>query len=212
MKNKEQSQKEKDVVKFAAGIISFAKQNKKSSGRLDDYKKSIDYYNGEQAKLFVNKKMQRVWNKYAEIFENRIASVVSKRPKWRYSPQGEHAILNSDVANQILGDILWDKIEWEDKGEDSLLEASHAGSSHIKTVLGDGYKGLPDFISVTADSIDEDPRAKSLRQVRFIIHYIDKPVSEIKKIYNIDVAPETALEQNDPKGTFNNPEVDCHTQ
>lgn len=213
-KNKKQipADPEKEVVSFANGIISFAKQGKKATDVLSRYQKSIQYYNGDQAKPFRDKKMQRVWNKYAEIFENRIASVVAKRPKWRYRPQGEHAILNSDVANQILSDVLWDKIEWEDKGEDSLLEAAHAGSSHIKTVLGEGYKGLPDFVVVPADCVDPDPKAKKHKQLRFIIHYIDLPVTKIKSKYGVDVAPDNALERFGAEGTFDNPEVSFESQ
>jgi len=211
-KTKEQTNKDESLVRFAAGLISFAKQGKKSSGVIPRYKKSIDYYNGVQEKSFENKKMQRVWNKYAEIFENRIASIVSKRPKWRYRPQGEHAILNSDIANQILSDVLWDKIEWEDKGEDGLLDAAHAGSGHIKTVLSDGDKGLPDFAVVPADCVDQDPKGKSLEQCRFLIHYIDMPVSKIKKKYKVNVAPDAVLEKIQAEGTFENPEISFEAQ
>ena len=212
MKKMNKDTHEKRVVRFAEGVIGFAQQGKKSSEVLDRYKKSIEYYNGTQEKPFRSKKMQRVWNKYAEIFENRIAQIVSKRPKWRYRPQGDDDVLTSDIANQVITDVLWDKVEWEDKGEDALLDCSHAGSGHIKTVIGDGYKGLPDYVVVPADCVDPDPKAKSHRKSRFIIHYIDLAVSKIKDKYGVDVAPDAALEKFQSETSFDSPMLSFESQ
>ena len=193
----------KDVVKFAYGLISEGMNYKKILNIDTKYQQSLRYQMGDQESTRKNKK-NKVWNKYAEVFENRVAHVVGQRPRWRFKPQAGDDVISADVANQIIGDVFWERDDMEDKSEDALWEMSHAGSVHIKTNVTDN--GWPTFLVCDAPSILTD-KTKSLKTARYIIHLMYMGIPEIKELYNKDVKPEAELENIDNVGTFNNPQI-----
>ena len=197
------SQKEEEVVKFAYGLISEGVKYKKALGVNERYQRSLRYQMGEQETNAKNKS-NKVWNKYAEVFENRVAHVVGQRPKWRFKPQAGDDVINADVANQVIGDVFWERDEMEDKSEDALWEMSHAGSVHIKTNVDS--VGWPTFVVCDAPSVITD-KTKSLKTARFIIHMMYMGIPEIKELYGKDVTPEPEIENVDNVGTFQNPSV-----
>jgi hypothetical protein len=202
------STKEENTIRFAEGLITQSLEGKKRSKVMERYNRSIKYRNGDHdIKKNSKAKGNKVFNKYAEIFENRVAHFVAKRPKWKYNPQSEDDLISADIANQVIGDVLWELDEWEDKGEDSLYEAADAGSSHIKTNLKPGYSGLPTYQVVPASALAPDPHTKNKRQLRWLIHFIDKGVKDIRREYGVGVVPEMYLEKFEEIGSFERPEI-----
>jgi len=202
------SDTKKDVVKFAYGLIDEGFKYKQALGIDAKYQRSLRYQMGEQKIKSKNLKT-RVWNKYAEIFENRVAHVVGQRPRWRFKPQAGDDVVTADIANQVIGDVFWERDDMEDKSEDALWEMSHAGSVHIKTNVDSA--GWPTFLVCDTPSVLTD-KTKSLKSARYIIHLIYMSVVEVKELYNVDVKPEAELENLDNVGTFQNPQVTYESQ
>jgi len=194
---------EKSVLKFAYSIIAEAKRIQEGCGVKERYRKSIRYQKGDQPATFSKEKYNRKWNKYAEIFENRIAHITSKRVKWKYRPQGDDDIITADVLNQVLGDVLYEKDDWDEKSEGSMIEAAHAGSVHIKTIYNDDLNGWPTFKVIECESVLCDNRTPP----RFIVHIFRSNVETIKRVYGKSVAADPQLEKIDEKGSFDSPMI-----
>jgi hypothetical protein len=193
-KNKKDIAKE-DIIKFVEKLKIAAIKEKEESGVYDLYKRGLEYYKGLQ-KISTNteRKGNLVWNKMAEILTNRISNVVDVRPKWTFKPQDNKGdVFTANALEQIIGDIVWDDTEWADKGEDSMLEAAFAGSSHIKTSvrMADGF---PQNTVIPCSMIFPSPKATNKRNLRYIFHVIPKSVTSIKNDYKVEVMPECNLE------------------
>lgn len=191
------------VLKFAQGIVEDAVFGKRLEGIYDKYKRGIAYWDGVH-KISTNTDRQgnQVWNKFAEIVVNRISQISSVRPKWIFKPQGgTNDIYTANALNQIIGDVIWEDIEWEDKGEDALLEAAFGGSCHIKTSfrLEDGW---PQFDVIPNPMIFPDNKATSARNRRYVVQAIVMNVSDIKDIYGVDVVPDNDLENKNISVNF----------
>jgi len=191
--SKTQSQKQDDVVAYAQRLKEYGIKGMEHHGILRRRERSIQYRMGKhKIKLRPDRYGNQVWNKFGAIGHERVAHVHAKKPKWRFSPRQEGAIYSADALNDIVGGVLWDIIEWEDKGEISLNEAWNAGSSHVKAfVRSDGY---PDAIAVSANQIIIDPDARSEKDRKFWIHVYPMDVSEIQDEWNVKVRAETIVE------------------
>ncbi len=202
-------------VKMVEELIAFGLQGLEESGVVHEYNRGIRYWKGDH-KIRSNptSKGNKVFNKFAEIIEVRLSHLTDARPKWLFRPQGQEDIEITQALNQIMGDVIWDYINWDKgedgggKAEDSMLQASFAGSGHIKTVL-DVHNGHPNFIVIPVGSIIPDPKAKSKRQLRYWIHLVPTSVSHIKRQYGVDVAPQVDLEnlRNQNRADFHSPQI-----
>ncbi len=194
--------KNKDpAVKFVEKQIEFGLRGRQDCGVIDVYNRGIRYWKGDHPRRQVGKSTgNKVYNKFAEIIETRLAQLTDAKPKWLFRPQETNDIQVSHALNQILGDVIWDYIDWDDgedgggKGEDSVLQAVYAGSSHIKTVL-DVHNGYPNFTVIPCGSLIVDPKAKKKKHLRFWIHLVPTSVKHIKRQYGKDVKPQPDLER-----------------
>lgn len=203
-KKSEQISKDEQVLTFANNILTEARHYKNSetiagSSPFALYQKSIRYFKGEQPRKDED---WRVWNKFAEVFENRVAHITAQHPKWKFRPQAEDDLISADVLNQVLTDVLWDKEDLEYKSEISLWEMAFGGSVHIKTLVGEDL--WPKFKVCKCGSILTD-KVTDINDARYIIHLFYLGVNDIKSTYNVDVQPEAELGEKDPVGTFENP-------
>jgi len=200
------SQTEKKTVDYAESLIAYGRKVRQLSGVINRYDKSIRYLNGvHEISNNSKQKGNKVFNKYGEIFENKTAHTVSKKPRWKFRPQAEDDLLSADVINQVLGDVFFDIDNWDEKGEDSMVECQHAGSNIIKTGVTDD--GWPTFEPLKTKSVLVDKGDKH-EDLRFIILLYDMSVEDIKNDYGVDVAPEATLEYGTQEtGTFHHPEL-----
>ena len=153
-------EKDDDIVRYAENLIEYGKRGMKNSLILVRRDKSIAYYKGDhKIKLRSERQGNQVWNKYAQIAQNRRAHIIAKQPKWKFLPRQENATFGASALNSLITDYLWDKIEWDDKGEESINEAFDAGSSHIKLFFNRETK-FPDAEPIPANAIIIDPKAK----------------------------------------------------
>ena len=148
-----------DIVAYAQRLKEYGIKGMEHLGILHRRERSIQYRMGKhKIKARQSRYGNQVWNKFGSIGHERVAHVHAKKPKWRFAPRQEGAIFSADAINDVVGNVLWDMIEWEDKGEISLNEAWNAGSDHVKVFLRDN--GYPDAISIGANQIIVDPDAK----------------------------------------------------
>lgn len=183
------SDKHDTVITLAEQLIHQALQGRKSAGVIDRAKRSDEYYWGKhKIKLRPEKDGNKVYNKYAEIFENQVAYLTANRPKWYFAPQEENDLFTSDALNRAIGDVLWEKAEWEEKGEDTILEAAHAGSVHVKA--GIAADGFPTFTVYPCESVAVDPKARKHSQLRYVVFFSSRPVNEIERDYGVKLEPE----------------------
>lgn len=198
--------KPEDVVSFSEELFTLGIRGINENGILNRYKMAKRYYAGDhKIKARSERLGNLVWNKFAEIAQARTAHVVAKRPKWKFMPRQEGwQLMAADALNQALGDVLWDIIEWEDKGEDSVNEARDAGSSHIKAIVTS--TGFPDFIPIPANQIVIDPKAKKKKQMRFWFHVYAMSTTQIERDYGVKVSAESEVSlTSNETSTFNNP-------
>lgn len=184
---------ESPELKLAEELIAYAIRGKLDDGVYQRYDDSKKYYAGEH-KIRNRSKTQgnKVVNKYAEIHEGEVAQITEALPKWYFKPQGDDDIITADMANQVIGDVIWDKNEWYLKGDWSVDEAAHAGSSVIKTRVGmDGY---PYFDVLSNDEFFPDPLITEHGKMRFCVHAVPMTVKDIKRQFKKDVASEDILE------------------
>ena len=187
--------KKEDVVKFARQIVEDGVRGRKQSNRYGLYKRGVDYFRGDhRIKNNSEKQGNMVWNKFAEIIVNRVAQVSEVRPKWVFKPQGGgQDIFVANALNQIIGDVIWDDLEWEDRAEDALLEAAFAGSVHIKCTYRP-EDGWPKFEVIPFPMVLPDMKATNTRNRRYVIHVMLMSTEDIKRRYKVDVAPDSDLE------------------
>jgi len=202
-------------VQLVEKMISYALHGKQDSKVVDNYNRGIRYWKGIH-KISERSPSQgnKVYNKFAEIIETRIAQLTDARPKWIFRPQESGDLEVTSALNQILGDVVWDYIDWDHgedgggKAEDTVLQAFYAGSSHIKTLL-DTTTGYPNFIVIPVGSILVDPKAKKKKQLRYWIHLVPTSVKEIKRKYGFDVMAQADLERifYQDGADFHNPQI-----
>jgi len=196
----------KENVRYAEQIILYAQKGKEAANIMDRFRRGIDYLRGDhKIKTRSKTKGNQVYNKLAEVFENRMAHLTDAKPKWIFRPQENNDIFIAAALNQILGDVIWDFIEWEDKSSDSVWQAGMAGASWIKTSL-DTSLGWPNFHVIPTNAAFPDPAAKKPSEMRFFVHLIAKNVKDIKRQYGVEVSAEAGLEWLDSRNAnYHNP-------
>jgi len=192
-----------EILRLAEKLIFQGLEGRKNSNVLIRAQKFDDYSWGDHPVKEDFGRKGKTYNKFSEIVETRIAHLTDNRPKWVFGPQEEGDLFTSRALNAILGDYLWDKIEWDEKGEDAVLEAAACGSCHIKA--GVGIDGWPTFTIVQAESIIVDTQAAKHRQLRFIGHFIARSPEYILKEYGVKVAPEADFQRQNNGSNFNAP-------
>ena len=192
--NSPKSNKSEDVHRWALDLVEYGRWGIKHKGILEKRDRAKRYYRGEHPiKNRDPRSGRKVWNKFAQIARNRLSHIVAKRPKWKFKPKQEEALYGAEAINNILGDVLWEKIKWEKKGKQSVIEARDVGYSHVKIVVRSD--GFPDAIPLKATEIIYDPQADhDASSRRFWCHVYKMGVSEIKRKYNKDVSPDRELE------------------
>lgn len=195
---------QQQILKKAEQLIFQGLEGRNSSQVLKRAQKFDDYSWGDHPIRSEFGHKGKTYNKFSEIVETRVAHLTDNRPKWVFGPQEEGDLFTARALNQILGDYVWDKIEWDDRGEDAVLEAAACGTCHIKA--GVGYDGWPTFTVVPGESIIVDPEARKHRQLRFIGHFISRPPEYILKEYGVEVASENDF-QRQRNSSYNAPEL-----
>jgi len=205
----------KPEVKLVEKYLEFGLRGRQDSKVIETYNRGIRYWKGDHPRRNLSPAQgNKVYNKFAEIVETRLSQLTDAKPKWLFRPQETMDIPTAHALNQILGDYVWDWIEWDEgedgggKGEDSVLQAAFAGSSHIKTIV-DVDTGRPDFVVIPAGAIVVDPKAKKKRHLRFWIHLVPTSVKHIKRQYGVDVRPQADLERiyEQNKADFHRPQL-----
>ena len=206
--------KKDEKLEFFKNLILFGLEGLKQSGVLARYKKAIDYYNGQhEIKDRSKSKGNYVDNKFAEVSDNRLAHITDARPKWMFLPQEESDLFTALALNQILGDVIWDFIEWDDRAEESVQDATFAGSTHIKTIGADVDTGFPIFDICECGSVIPDPKATRKEELRYIIHVTAKDIPYIRRQYsNYDIVPEMELDKIALEQQSSSPELSWYTQ
>lgn len=200
------AEKHKEVLKMAEEVLHQALTGRRNSGVVERAKRSDKYYWGDHKIAGRSDKLgNKVYNKYAEIFENQIAYLTANKPKWHFSPQEENDVFTADALNRVIGDVLWERAGWEDKGEDAMLEAAHAGTCHVKA--GIDAQGFPTFTVYTCESVAVDPKARKKSQLRYVVFFSARPIDEIKQDYGIELQPEMRETMGDDttSGQFDSP-------
>lgn len=185
----DQDEATRKKLKFAQDTVEFLIKVKQESGVMDRCKKSIRYLMGEhKIKNRSASKGNDVWNKYAEIVENRINHAVAQIPRWKFRPSADQSVVTSDMLNHLIRDVLWDKDGWDEKSEDSLHGCAHAGSGFIFTDVDNDGWGTFEIVPIGAMLWEKQTR---WQDVKVIGRVIKKGVKAIKEEYGVDVAPET---------------------
>lgn len=213
-KKKENVVKDERVM-LVESLIAYGVQGMEDAGVIRDYNRGIKYLKGDhEIRVRDKTKGNKVYNKFAEIINTRLSHLTDAKPKWLFRPQGEEDRIVAHILNQIVGDVIWDYIEWDKgedgggKGEDSVLQAVFAGSSHIKTYY-DEHNGYPNFAVIPCGSIIVDRAAKSKKQLRYWIHLTKVSVAHIKRRYGVDVQPQEDLDRlkNQDRADFHRPQI-----
>ena len=187
---------EEDVVSYAQKLISHAQEGLDQEQVLTHRAKCINYRKGNhKIKMRPDRYGNQVWNKFGQIAQERVAHICSRRPKWRFMPRQEAAIFSAEALNDIVGNFLWDLINWRKKGKDSVNEGFNAGSAHTKVIVRPD--GFPDAIPRCANQILIDPAATTVEDRRFWIDVYPMNVTEVKQTWGKDVNAESIIEQVD---------------
>jgi hypothetical protein len=199
-KEKTQSQKQDDVVGYAQKLIDYGRKGMQHEGVLRRREKAVQYRRGQhKIKLRPDRYGNQVWNKFGQIAHQRVAHILSKKPKWRFLPRQEGAIFAADALNDIVGNVMWDILDWSEKGEISVNEAWNAGTSHIKVYVKEN--GFPDAIPCSAHQIIIDPDAKRAKDRRFWVHVYPMNVTDINNDWGVKVHAEAIVDDID-KGSI----------
>jgi hypothetical protein len=198
-----EEKEQKAILQKTEQLILQGLEGRKNSNVLVRAQKFDDYSWGDHPVKEEFGRKGKTYNKFSEIVETRVAHLTDNRPKWVFGPQEEGDLFTARALNQILGDYLWDKIEWDDRGEDAVLESAASGTCHIK--IGVGVDGWPTFTVVQAESVIVDPQAQKHRQLRFIGHFIARPPEYILKEYGVKVAAEADYQRQNKGSNFNRP-------
>ena len=193
MASKEQKRKE-ELKNRLESMISFSRLGMRNNGVLNNRSRSIRYYRGNhKIRARSRRKGNQVYNKFAEIINNRIALLTSLDVRWVFKGQSDDDVFLARALNQILSDVIFDASKWnEGKSETFILEALFSGYSYTKTVITEN--GWPDFIPIYNDACLVDPLARSVSNQRFIGHVTSKDVKEVKDIFDVEVAPDADLD------------------
>jgi hypothetical protein len=196
MPQNNQTKKQDEAVAYVQKLRDYGVKGMEHEGILRKRQKSINYRNGRhKIKIRPDRYGNQVWNKFGQIAHQRLAHILSKKPKWRFLPRQESAIYTSDALNDLVGNVMWDMIGWDDKGEISINEAWNSGTSHVKVFVHDN--GFPDAIPVSANQIIIDPDAKRDKDRRFWIHVYPMNVTDIEKEWKVKVEPEAIVDDVD---------------
>ena len=195
---KPKSKDDELAVNYATRLIDYGRKGMQHNGVLRRREKSINYRNGKhKIKMREGRYGNQVWNKFGQIAHQRVAHILSKKPKWRFLPRQEGAVFSADALNDIVGNVMWDMIGWDEKGEISLNESFNAGSDHVKVYIRED--GFPGAIPICAKSIIIDPDAKKPSERAFWVHIYSMNITDIENEYNVKVAAEAIVEE-DGKG------------
>jgi hypothetical protein len=124
MPQNNQTKKQDEAVAYVQKLRDYGVKGMEHEGILRKRQKSINYRNGRhKIKIRPDRYGNQVWNKFGQIAHQRLAHILSKKPKWRFLPRQESAIYTSDALNDLVGNVMWDMIGWDDKGEISINEA-----------------------------------------------------------------------------------------
>jgi len=190
---KTQSNAKDDAVRYAQALIDYGIKGIEHSGVIRRREKSINYRNGwHKIKIRPDRYGNQVWNKFGQIAHQRLAHILSKKPKWRFLPRQEGAIFSASALNDLVGNVMWDMINWDDKGEISINEAWNAGTSHIKVFVH--TNGFPDAIPVSAKQILVDPDAKRAKDRTFWAHIYPMNVTDIEDQWKVKVSAEAIVD------------------
>lgn len=193
-KNQQNQSKSENTLEFAKNIVNELSKVKRDDGIMDRFRMSVRYLMGQhKIKDRSPSKGNDVWNKYAEIVENRINHAVAQIPRWRFKPTADQSIVTSDMLNHFLRDVLWEKDEWDEKAEECLHGGAHAGSDWIFCDVDDEGWMTTEHVPMGAMLWDKQKRYKDLRVIG---RAIKKSVQEIKEEHSIDVIPETILKDD----------------
>jgi len=179
-----------------------ARDNPEYQQMLRKREMNIKYYDGIHLHKSEPKSVgNKIYNVFGEVHESWVSYLTANKPKWIFRSQERMDVWDAKSLNQVVGDVVYDMCEWNDKGEDAIIEAETAGSVHIKTILKNSFvdetgsiRGYPDFVVIPGYAIIPDPQAKNKRNLRYIAHLIMKNVADIKRTYGIDLAPEYGIE------------------
>jgi len=198
---KDSKHTEKEIISFVSRMVAYGKKGIDDNKTLVNYQKCRDYNKGNHK--IKNRPIalgNKVFNKYAEIMKIVTAHVLSKKAKFQFLPRQEGWQLEAARSlNHIIGDVIWDINKWDERGEDSILEARDAGTSHIKCMV-DSF-GFPKGMPLSVSELILDPKAKKKRQLRYWIHVYPLSVTYIKDEYGVEVSPEAILENKDNLST-----------
>jgi hypothetical protein len=197
--------KQEELVGYVTDIVQMALLGRDNSGIIGRAEKFDRYWVGRhQIKNRTIAMGNKVFNKFAEILENRVAHLVDNRPKWVFSPQEENDVYTAKALNQILGDVIWDMADWDSKGESAVLEAVATGSCIIK--CGIDNQGWPTFEPLPMEAVAVDPKAVRHGELRFIVIFSSQPTEVVKDRYGVKVLPEIKQTlSTDDKGTLEAP-------
>ena len=194
-----QTKAQDDSVAYAQRLIDISRKGMEQEGVLRRREKAINYRDGwHKIKIRPDRHGNQVWNKFGQIAHQRLAHILSKKPKWRFLPRQEGAIYGADALNDLVGTTMWDMINWDDKGELSINEAWNAGTSHVKVFVH--TNGFPDAIPLSADQVLIDPDAKRPQDRQFWGHVYPMNVTDIKEEWSVEVQAEAIVEDTH-KGT-----------
>ena len=104
------------VLEYAQNLVEFGRWGMKTNNVLQIRAKAKRYQRGDHPVKHRDSRLgNKVWNKFAQISRNRLAHIASQKPKWRFNPIQESAIYTAEGFNNIINDVLWNKIKWEKK-------------------------------------------------------------------------------------------------
>ena len=191
------TQKTDHTLEHSQNLVEFGRWGMRTVGVLTQRAKAKRYQRGEHPIKERDSRLgNKVWNKFAQISRNRLAHIVSQKPKWRFNPIQEDAIYLAEGFANLLNDVLWNKIKWEKKSKQSIIEARDAGTSHIKIFVGSD--GFPNAIPLCANEIVVDPKAKRKEHLRFWCHIYPMTVKAIERRHGKKVSGDSDLERITP--------------
>jgi len=137
------------------------------------------------------------YNRLAEGIDQLLARMTNTHIKFYFHPQEDLDSFSAQALNEIIGDVVWDYIKWDDKSEDSILEAFAVGSSHIRGEVDDNF--YPNFSVWPAGSTIPDPDAKSKEDCNFIIWVSESTPRTVKENYGIKLSAGAGVDyESDP--------------
>lgn len=188
------------TLEHAQNLVEFGRWGMRTNGVLTVRARAKRYHRGMHPVKDRDSRLgNMVWNKFAQIARNRLAHIYAQRPKWRFNPIQEGSVFLAEGFSNILKDVVWNKIKWDKKAKQSIIEARDAGTSHIKIFIRED--GFPDAVPLCANEIVVDPKAKKKEHLRFWCHIYPMGVKEIEMQYGKRVEADSDLERIIPNPT-----------